>query len=525
MIDVIKTLSVSLKIDLACAVNSFLYQLKKLPIFSDLLTDDVYQSKLIKKIVGVFAFVLSFCRMLVFRIFYFLSIYVISSFLSRDRLLDSFFHVYFVFTLIGIYLNTKILGTSRKKYYSIVLFQMDSKKYMKAYLWWNLFVFLLFHAICFSFFSFLIPYSFFEVILLLFLSFFGKIVGEALHLKFYRKYGHLWYDNQVFYFSVLIGLLILSLLPYFGFFFSFSFFLFFFFLFFILGIYGYFYLSCVDDYQVLYQRLNTRTRAMNDDFSRSYSRQDMIEMKDRDKVISVRKIQGKKGYDLFNTIFFERHKEILMRSARNYAIAIFFLIVCFAIFLFFFSSYSSSIHYFLLHHLGWFVLIVYFINRGAIVTQAMFYHCDHAMLSYNFYREPKVLLGLFKKRVIMISKINLVPAFVLALGIDFLLFLSGGTIFVNYLMIFSFILVLSIFFSVHYLVLYYLFQPYDRDMQIKSFPYSIACFFTYFLTYFLHDVSISSLLFSSFGLLITIFYFIIALIFVYRRAIYTFKLK
>ena len=30
--------------------------------------------------------------------------------------------------------------------------------------------------------------------------------------------------------------------------------------------------------------------------------------------IDNKKIDGKNGYDLFNTIFFERHKEILLRS-------------------------------------------------------------------------------------------------------------------------------------------------------------------------------------------------------------------
>ena len=59
---------------------------------------------------------------------------------------------------------------------------------------------------------------------------------------------------------------------------------------------------------------------------------------------------------------------------------------------------------------------MYLINRGSVVTQAMFYNCDHAMLRYNFYREPDVILGLFKKRLTMLIKINLLPAIVIAIG-------------------------------------------------------------------------------------------------------------
>ena len=61
---------------------------------------------------------------------------------------------------------------------------------------------------------------------------------------------------------------------------------------------------------------------MNSSESTSYARQNMVRIKDKDRVIEEKKIKNKKGYDLFNTIFFERHREILMRSARRISVII-----------------------------------------------------------------------------------------------------------------------------------------------------------------------------------------------------------
>ena len=66
---------------------------------------------------------------------------------------------------------------------------------------------------------------------------------------------------------------------------------------------------------------------------------------------------------------------------------------------------------------------MYFINRGAIVTQAMFFNCDHAMLGYNFYRERTTILELFKKRLTTLVKVNLLPAITIGIGNSILLIL------------------------------------------------------------------------------------------------------
>ena len=190
-----------------------------------------------------------------------------------------------------------------------------------------------------------------------------------------------------------------------------------------------------------------------------------------------------------------------------------------------YSNYNKSIAELLHYKLAIFIMIMFFINRGAIITQAMFFNCDHAMLRYNFYREPKVILELFKKRLLTVVKVNLLPAFVIGIGNIVLLLISKNTYTTLTLVTtFLFILSLSIFFSVHYLVIYYLLQPFNKDMEVKKASYSFVTLGTYLLCYILTNLVMTSELLSIFGVLFVIIYVILSLFLVYKIAPRTFKL-
>ena len=176
--------------------------------------------------------------------------------------------------------------------------------------------------------------------------------------------------------------------------------------------------------------------------------------------------------------------------------------------------------------LPYFVFIMYVINRGSVITQAMFINCDSSMLNYRFYRQPKVILELFKKRLKTLIKINMIPSLVIAIGLPFLLFVTGGTSNdLNYILLFISIISLSVFFSVHHLVIYYLLQPYDINMKAKSSTYSIVNGITYFICYLCIDLSYPTLIFATFVTLFSVIYILVALYLVYKYAYKTFKLK
>ena len=263
---------------------------------------------------------------------------------------------------------------------------------------------------------------------------------------------------------------------------------------------------------------------MDSDNEKAYLKQAMVEVKKKDIELDSKKIKGKKGFDLFNTIFFERHKEILLRSAKKYALIIGIIYIILIFICYTNNIYLKQISNFLNNRLAIFVFVMYFVNRGAIITQAMFFNCDHAMLSYNFYREPKTLLGLFKKRLITVIKVNLLPAITIGIGNAIILGLNNTSILTIMCMI-IFIICLSIFFSTHYLVIYYLLQPYNKNMEMKKISYSITTLLTYIVCYQMFSLVLNINILSIFGIIFSCLYIIISLVLVYKIAPQTFKLN
>lgn len=171
---------------------------------------------------------------------------------------------------------------------------------------------------------------------------------------------------------------------------------------------------------------------------------------------------NKTGFEYFNELFMQRHKKILWKTAKRQTYMIAFIIVVIIGILFYDVETQKDANNAMTSILPFFVFIMYLLNTAKNITQAMFVNCDHSMLTYSFYRIPKNILILFKIRLREIVKINLLPAIVLALGYMAILFICGGIdqaflAFISFISIIS----MSIFFSTHYLILYYLLQPYN----------------------------------------------------------------
>lgn len=515
-------LKMTYKIDMTYAINSFIYSIKHLPIFKDLFPDNsLYKSKKLKAVIRILGILLSSARVILYKILYFWTIYMIASYLTPKNITTGILHIYFIFTTLGIIINNKILTTNTKKYFSIVLFNMDAKNFMKANFWSDRIINFILHSICLWF---LIKSP--SIFIFTIFMFLGRFLGERINLLYYKKYKMPIIYNYTIYWAVLFLSLGACLLPLIDTQVSKEVVLVIDMIMIPIAIVCYYGLVKIDNYKLIYKRMNTKVAALNSNQSKDYSRQAIVDIKEKDKKIDEKKLKGKKGYDLFNTIFFERHKEILLRSAKWLAAISLLIIVVVGILMIASPTLQKSLNNFLLNNIAWFVIIMYFINRGAIITQAMFYNCDHSMLTFNFYRNPKVILNVFKTRLLTVSKVNLIPAVVIAIGLPILLYISGGTTnILDYISIPIFIIVLSIFFSIHYLVIYYLFQPYDKNMKMKSITYSIISAMTYIISYSLTDFRMSTTMFSILAIIATVTYSIIALVLVYKKSPQTFKIK
>lgn len=524
----INALGKTLQIDIAYSVNSFLYVLRKLPILKDLMTEDIYKSKTLKKVVGLIGILFSMARAIFLKFMYFFVILFICYRMFPDNVVRSFFHIYFVLTLLGMFINNKLLNTSKKKYFSLLVFQMDATSFFRANLFWNLFTSTIMNTICIFLFVniFLVSPSIIYTPILILFTLMVRLTGEALNILYLRKYNYIWYSNSALYFPILILHLAACFLPLIDVLIPFRIMLIATVIFSITGTLSFMYLMKIKDYKLIYKRLSQMTNVMDSKNEKDYLKQAMVDVTEKDKVIDKKIIEKKEGYDFFNTIFFERHKEILLRSAKKYSWVLGIIYIVVAYLMWKYTRYNESATNFLQLHLSCFVMIMFFINRGAIITQAMFFNCDHAMLRFNFYREPKIILELFKKRLQTVVKVNLLPALVIGIGNSILYSLSNTPISITtHITTFLFIICLSIFFSVHYLVIYYLLQPFNKEMEVKKASYSFVTLGTYLISYFLVDFVLSAEILSVLGILFVIIYIPLALTLVYKIAPRTFKLN
>jgi hypothetical protein len=157
-------------------------------------------------------------------------------------------------------------------------------------------------------------------------------------------------------------------------------------------------------------------------------------------------------------------------------------------------------------------------------TKAMFYNCDISLLRYGFYRESSAVLSTFTLRVKSVIITNLVPAGALALALFILELLAGGNGRIL-LPVELLILTMSIFFSVHNMMLYYLLQPYTTDLHVKNPMFTFINFVTYILSYLCFHMKTAPENFLFYTVLGTVLDVILALILVYRLAPRTFKVK
>ena len=444
-----------------------------------------------------------------------------------NNLVKSFFHIYFILTILGMFINNKQLNTNTQKYFSICLFNMDGTKYFRANLFFQLLTSTILNTIMIYFFIdyLLSPPNIQYTLMLIILTISVRIIGEAMNIIFYKKYHYVWYTNSSIYFPIVLVLFGACFLPFIECFIPIRLMFIFTLIFAIVSVPALIYLIRLKDYKLIYKSLTKVTNVMDEKHEKDYLRQAMVEVKEKDKKIDTKILENKKGYDLFNTVFFERHKEILLRSARKWAGIAIVVYMGLGYLVLSTPKYYDAASLTLNKHLAIFIIIMYFINRGAIITQAMFFNCDHAMLKFNFYREPKVILELFKKRLITVIKVNLIPAFVIGVGNVSLLIITGNYNVLTVVTTFLFVIVLSIFFSVHYLVIYYLLQPFNKDMEVKKASYSIVNLIMYIVTYQFFNLVLDSLKLSVFGILFCIVYIGLSLLLVYKVAPRTFKLN
>ena len=521
----LKTLRISFSLKNTYRVNGILYSLKQVPLVKRILPETLYRVRGLKIFANVLSVLWEVVSVFLGKFLYFITMVVgIGALYEKIPAGQMYLHILLFLTVIGAWMNTNLFNPTKDKYYAIILMRMDARAYtLVNYIYAILKVIVGFLPFSIWFgldkgislwFCLLIPFSVTGI----------KLAVAASSLWDYEKRGLVYNENKLRkHLWVMVGLLLaaayglpalgiavpevvsavvmLAFIP--------------------AGAVGLWKILNFRGYREINQQLLAQMTNQMDTVAQ-------VSQKQSQRIISTDAgiTSKRKGFEYLNELFIKRHRKILWSSTKK--IASICLLILLGILLAFYLApeMKEQTNELLMTFLPYFVFIMYAINRGTGFTKALFMNCDHSLLTYPFYKRPDMVLKLFRIRLREIMKINLLPALVIGAGLAILLYASGGTDNpFNYVVLFVSILCMSMFFSIHYLTVYYLLQPYSVDAEIKSGTYRLVMSVTYFVCFFLMQVRMPTLIFGLMCITFCVLYSIVACVLIYRFAPKTFRLR
>lgn len=525
-----KTLRISFSLKNTYRVNSILYSLSQMPVVRKIIPSDIYSVKGLKILANVAAVIGEILSAFSGKLLYFLLLVMCITDLyelSYNSEGPMALHLMLFLSVAGACVNTCMFTPSRDKYYALVTLKIDAKQYtLVNYLYSMLKIIVAYGVLSFVFFYPLGVSAFQCVLIPLFVA--GiKTAGDGISLLNYEKHSTVKNENNpgiLSWICIVTAFLFAFGLPFAGLIFPSEVSTVIMALITVAGCAFVPKILNFPHYRAMYRELLSDTQSMQTDKTlQTKLRQD----KNRDNISSDNNPQSsKKGLEFLNELFIKRHKKILWTSALKTTFIAGGIFVAAVVFLFVKPEMKENINGMLLTYLPYFVFIMYLINRGSGFTEALFVNCDRSLMCYPFFRNRDFILRLFTLRLWEIIKINLLPSAVIGFSLSALMFLSGGTDNpLNYAVLFVSVVALSIFFSVHYLTLYYLLQPYNAETEVRSGAYKVITGLTYLLCYGMIQIKMSTLVFGLITIIFCVMYCITACLLVYRFAPSTFRIR
>ena len=520
-----RTLQQSFSLKNAYRVNSILYSIKQIPLVRRALPDTLYQVRGLKIFANVLSVIWELFSIFIGKLLYFLIMVAgAASLYGNADQAAVFVHILFFLTLIGAFANTYMFNPTRDKYYAMFLMRMNAREYTLIHYAYAIARVFLGFAVCGTLFGMLKGLAVWQCLLIPFFVAGMKVTAAAWYLYRYERYEELPNENNLdktawILMALLLGLTYglpaaglilpqgataaLMLLPVLS------------------GALSLRRILRFPYYREVYQQVLTQSAFRTEEVKQASKTQANRFIADETGITSSRK-----GYEYLNELFIKRHRRLLWKASLRIAAVCLVLTAAALIGVCLVPEAREVANRMILTWLPYFVFILYSINRGTGFTTALFMNCDHSLLTYSFYKQPAHILKLFRIRLREIVKINLVPAAILGAGLALLLFVSGGTQDVlNYVVLIVSLPCMSIFFSVHYLTIYYLLQPYNAGTEIKSGTYRLIMMATYLVCFYLMRLKMPTLLFGIMTIVFCILYSVIACVLVYRYAPKTFRLR
>ncbi|CYY10501.1 hypothetical protein [Streptococcus suis] len=228
------------------------------------------------------------------------------------------------------------------------------------------------------------------------------------------------------------------------------------------------------------------------------------------------------GMTYLNALLFDRYKKVLYKKVRGWVLSLVVILVALEAFRYYLEPFELT-DAVLLRCLPFSFMIMYVASSGKVVAQMVFVNCDISMLHYPFYREAKTIIAGFNYRFLQTFKLNLIFAFSLFLAIMALgrFTFSLETILLTALLLIS----LTALFSFHDLFIYYILQPFTKDMEVVNPVYKFLSGALYWVAYLNIKLDIGSHLYILLISIAMITYVSIGYWILLKKAPQTFRLK
>lgn len=229
------------------------------------------------------------------------------------------------------------------------------------------------------------------------------------------------------------------------------------------------------------------------------------------------------GFKRLNHIFFNRYRNVWR---KRFLITNLILLVLLFVSLYLWVTNAFPSDFKLGAVYGISIFAVYFMNFGDVIVEALYKNCDASLLLYNKYNASKNVLLNFNERLKKMFFLHLPQSLIFALivSIASIAINPSLSLFKLFFIFVSFVS-LGVFFCIHSLVLYYLLQPYDEKLEVRSIQHSIATTVTYYLVYLLSRVNLSVEMLVLVVFVSAFVYFFVASILIYQLAPKTFKIR
>ncbi len=255
-----------------------------------------------------------------------------------------------------------------------------------------------------------------------------------------------------------------------------------------------------------------------------------VQIQDKDiskEELRSRKYEEKEGYDYLNAIFFERHKRIVSRAVKSRIIIILAVGLIGAVALLFVGEQMKQKTFEVMTQMmPVMVFVMYLESTGGRICKAMFFNCDISLLKYGYYREADAILKNFKIRLRKLLMLDAVPAAIICGMILLWTLLCGEILSVwKVIPLMAGSLLLSAFFCLFHLFMYYITQPYTEEKTVKSPIFSVVNALVYFGCYLCLQIQTGSWLFTLGVLAVTIIFIPLSYFCVFRFAPKTFRIR